>query len=79
MMYVKRHVRMYLKLIRFKDGSFAVRKGIFVRRYADKWPDSEWWWKKDEPRYYKIDTLKQALTIYNQRCTKESIIRREVL
>ena len=54
-----------MKLVRFADGTYGVRKGIFNYQFLDR--DSAMWWTQN-PRYYQYYSMPEdAARVLTQR------------
>ena len=50
-----------MKIVKFKDGRFALRKWMGIFLYADKDSFSRWgWWPKQYEHNYKVKTFEDA-------------------
>lgn len=51
-----------MRVIRFNNGKFGIRKGAFIFTYLDKWNHSVWWAKERYiQRYCQFDSEQAAL------------------
>jgi hypothetical protein len=51
-----------MKIVQFKNGKYAVRKGNWLTGYefASRYSPNCWWATSDGPRYYECQTLDEA-------------------
>jgi hypothetical protein len=58
-----------IKIVKFKDGKFAVRNGNSLTGYGylDIKPSSGYWWAGvGYGEYFKVDTKEEAIKMYNR-------------